>query len=83
MLEKMKALYSCCFILFVADLNWPASTFHLEKHFITHGIHMRHMSSGQNSEATLKNVILKVVYPHFDHIFVYMHRLLIFPFCYY
>ena len=39
---------------------------------------MRHMAFGQNSEATLKNGILKVVYPHPDHISVYMHRLLIF-----
>jgi len=40
---------------------------------------MRHMAFGQNSEATLKNGTLKVVYPHLDHISVYMYRLLIFP----
>jgi hypothetical protein len=28
--------YSCWFVLFVVDLNWPASTFHLGKHFIRH-----------------------------------------------
>lgn len=43
---------------------------------------MRHMTFGENSEATLKNGILKVVYPCPDHISVSMHRLLIPPFRY-
>ena len=72
--------YSCCFMLPVSDLNWPASIFFIWRNTLLDiGSPYRHIALGQNSEATLKNGILKVVYPHPDHISVYMYRLLIFP----